>query len=125
MKLTIVPFAADGIALNDVAERVAHSLASLAAESVETRIAVPQWDPAEAYDASRGQYRARKFLERLPAAPADGVVLGLTALDLFIPIFTFVFGEGILGGRRCVVSGLRRAARPGTSHRARGEGSDA
>jgi archaemetzincin len=129
MNLTIVPFASGGIAVSDVAERLARRLASIAVAADEKRpipapaeissaaaaaagcrvlTAAAHWDPAEAYDAARGQYRARKLLERLPPpAAGNDVVLGITALDLYIPVFTFVFGEGLLGGRRCLVSGFR------------------
>jgi len=57
----------------------------------------------------RDQVDADRFLERIeewPAAP--GVVLvGLTALDIAIPIFTFVFGRARAGGRALLVSVAR------------------
>lgn len=37
-------------------------------------------------------------------APGDGVVVGVTPLDMAIPIFTFVFGRARQGGRAAVVS---------------------
>jgi archaemetzincin len=37
----------------------------------------------------------------------QGKVLGVTDVDLFIPILTFVFGEAQLGGRAAVVSTAR------------------
>ena len=57
----------------------------------------------------RDQVDADRLLERIeewPAAP--GVVLvGLTALDIAIPIFTFVFGRARTGGRALLVSVAR------------------
>jgi archaemetzincin len=38
------------------------------------------------------------------ATPADTVLVGLTRLDIAIPIFTFVFGRARQGGRAAVVS---------------------
>jgi len=38
------------------------------------------------------------------AAPPDTVLVGLTRLDLAIPIFTFVFGRARQGGRAAIVS---------------------
>jgi archaemetzincin len=47
-----------------------------------------------AHDAARGQYHSTAILERMVSANgARGRLLGVTAVDLFVPIFTFVFGE--------------------------------
>ncbi|MFH1985768.1 MAG: peptidase M54 [Pseudomonadota bacterium] len=62
-----------------------------------------------AFDALRHQYHSTAILERLAASSpvhADKI-LGLTTVDLFIPILTHVFGEAQLGGRACVVSTCR------------------
>lgn len=59
-----------------------------------------------AYDPRRRQYSSTALLAQLvrgyrnPAAK----VLGVTEVDLFIPILTFVFGEAQLGGRAAVLS---------------------
>lgn len=71
--------------------------------AAETARRPGRFDPLVAYDGSRRQYRSTAFLEHLAAFPGD-VVLGVTALDLFVPILTFVFGEALLGGRTAVVS---------------------
>jgi len=70
------------------------------------RIQRPWFDPEECFDASRGQYRSTLLLERLLTAPPDGAArrLGITSVDLFIPILTFVFGEAQLDGTAAVVS---------------------
>ena len=64
------------------------------------------FDPETAYDLSRGQYNARLMLKLLladPATPATRVV-GVTSVDLFTPVLTYVFGEAQLDGRAAVVS---------------------
>jgi archaemetzincin len=68
-------------------------------------------DAAFARDAERGQYHSTAILQRLRELSADpGVrVLGVTAHDLFVPIFTFVFGEAQLEGHCAVVSFYRLA----------------
>lgn len=68
--------------------------------------------PDGAYDARRQQHSSRVLLtwliEHMPSP--DAKVLGITDVDLFIPILTFVFGEAQLGGRAAVVSTARLAA---------------
>jgi archaemetzincin len=67
-------------------------------------------DPEFAFHSEREQYHSTALLERLasdnPAANGE-VVVGITGLDLFIPILTFVFGEAQLGGRCAIVSYYR------------------
>jgi archaemetzincin len=59
-----------------------------------------------AHDPARGQYHSTAILRRMEALEGDPEthILGVTALDLFIPILTFVFGEAQLGGRCALVS---------------------
>ncbi|RMG51088.1 MAG: hypothetical protein D6723_11225 [Acidobacteria bacterium] len=63
-------------------------------------------DIRRAYDDRRRQYRSREILTQLADLDeADEVkILGVTDVDLFIPVLTFVFGEAQLGGRAAVVS---------------------
>lgn len=64
--------------------------------------------PDEAYDARRKQWSSSRILAWLArAGPEEGRVLGVTDMDLFIPILTFVFGEAQVGGRVAVVSTAR------------------
>jgi archaemetzincin len=62
-----------------------------------------------AYDVSRDQYSSRTLLAALLQRRAAGIerILGVTGLDLFIPILTFVFGEAQLDGTAAVVSTCR------------------
>ena len=59
-----------------------------------------------AYDQPRNQFHSTAILQRLENLASDSQVqvLGVTGLDLFIPILTFVFGEAQLGGRCALVS---------------------
>ena len=72
--------------------------------------------PGEVWDARRGQYETGRILKWLESRHAGAAkVLGLTDVDLFIPILTFVFGEAQLGGRAAVVSTARLS--PGNGSR--------
>jgi len=67
--------------------------------------------PTGVFDPQRGQTSSTGVLEWLRAtgpAPARKL-LGITDVDLFIPILTFVFGEAQLGGTTAVVSTARLA----------------
>lgn len=53
----------------------------------------------------RGQYFSTAIVDHLSRMNArNETVVGVTGLDLFIPILTFVFGEAQLGGSCAVVS---------------------
>ena len=59
-----------------------------------------------AFDPARGQYHSTAILQRLDtlAAGEDIRLLGVTALDLYVPVLTFVFGEAQLDGPCALVS---------------------
>ena len=62
-------------------------------------------DPRSMYDPMRDQYSSRLMLSApLELVPAPDRVLGVTNVDLFMPILTFVFGEAQLGGRAALIS---------------------
>ncbi len=63
-------------------------------------------DIEKTYDPDRRQYNSSQLLVQLiDSAPADTLkILGVTAVDLFIPILTYVFGEAQLGGVGALVS---------------------
>lgn len=71
--------------------------------------------PTDAFDAVRGQHSSTRILRWLRTAgmPEADKVLGVTDVDLFIPVLTFVFGEAQLGGGAAVVSAARLWPRPG------------
>jgi len=74
--------------------------------------------PPQSYDAARQQYLSTELLKALLAntnapvcVPNIGTgrdepskVLGVTEVDLFIPIFTYVFGEAQLNGTAALIS---------------------
>jgi archaemetzincin len=71
--------------------------------------------PATAWDPRRRQHESGSILKWLGSRHAGAAkVLGLTDVDLFIPILTFVFGEAQLGGRAAVVSIARLAPADGS-----------
>lgn len=67
------------------------------------------FDAEVAFDCNRGQYNSRVLLARLleHGDPKSPRLLGVTAVDLFIPVLTFVFGEAELDGRAAIVSTFR------------------
>ncbi len=63
-------------------------------------------DPSRAFDARRLQYDATTLLLLLndPPPPPDVFRIGLTDVDLFLPVFTHVFGAAQLGGTAGIAS---------------------
>lgn len=60
-------------------------------------------DPTPAWNSNRGQYDSTRLiaeLRRLYSVP----VIGAAAVDLFVPVLTFVFGEAEMPGRAAVFS---------------------
>jgi len=65
-------------------------------------------EPVYAYDPLRQQYNSTKILKTmLKTAEDETKTIGITDVDLFIQILTFVFGEAQLGGKVAVVSTAR------------------
>jgi len=66
----------------------------------------PVMDPAAALDKKNNQYNSALILkEMLKNVPRDAEkVLGITNVDLFIPMLSFVFGHAQLNGRVAVIS---------------------
>jgi len=75
----------------------------------ETKISPIEIDAASVFHAARKQYNSTSLLAELNRAigPGDDIVLGVTEVDLFIPVLTFVFGEAVLNGNVAVVSARR------------------
>jgi archaemetzincin len=76
---------------------------------VECEILSAEADPAFAFNLTRQQYHSTEILASLVrrATPASRHLLGVTPVDLYIPIMTFVFGEAQLQGNCAVVSTYR------------------
>jgi archaemetzincin len=66
-------------------------------------------DPAYAFDEKRGQFSSKKVLKRLNACcPRETFkIIGVTRLDLYVPILTFVFGAAQMSGQCAVISTRR------------------
>ena len=69
-------------------------------------IATHRLDPAFAHHPERNQYHSSAIIEHLAArhGTSGELLVGVTDVDLYIPILTFVFGEAQLGGDIAVVS---------------------
>ncbi|MEZ4222128.1 MAG: archaemetzincin family Zn-dependent metalloprotease [Polyangiaceae bacterium] len=64
-------------------------------------------DPHECFVETRRQYDARRVLLNLAERATTDYILGVTGSDLFMPVFTFVLGEAMLGGSAAVISTFR------------------
>ncbi len=66
-------------------------------------------DPAPARDDTRRQYRSTIILDRLRLLMRQGGdrLLGVATVDLFVPIFTFIFGEAEVEGHCALASTYR------------------
>jgi archaemetzincin len=86
--------------LQEVIHRQTGLLTELLPESLDIRFA---------YDSVRQQYHSSQILlglkKQLPST--NDFILGVTNVDLFIPILTYVFGEAQLKGPTGVVSTFR------------------
>ena len=77
--------------------------------NIEAVISNSKIDISDTYDHQRNQYHSSKVLIKLKKIKSEEAVkiLGVTELDLFTPILTFVFGEAQLKGDASVISTLR------------------
>ncbi len=66
-------------------------------------------DPFFAFDYSRNQYNSTALIAKLirRSPEESNNVIGITAVDLFVPVLTYVFGEAQLRGPFAVVSHYR------------------
>lgn len=63
-------------------------------------------DPSFAFDTYRNQYNSTSLINALlEHFPDDGrKIIGVTTVDLFVPVLTYVFGEAQLDGQAAVLS---------------------
>jgi archaemetzincin len=73
---------------------------------VPVRIRRCWFDVQVAYDSYRGQYSSTQLLRELLSERRHRAkrILGVTGVDLFIPVLTYVFGEAQVNGPAAVVS---------------------
>ena len=76
---------------------------------LSVRLLPPKHLPMQTYHVGREQNHSTQLLEYLlnDANLEPLQILGITAADLYIPIFTFVFGEAQLDGRAAIISTFR------------------
>ena len=77
--------------------------------AVPARVLRPLTLPEKTFHIVRGQYHSTQILEYLLSEHNSGAfrILGITSVDLYIPILTFVFGEAQLNGTAAVISLFR------------------
>jgi archaemetzincin len=66
----------------------------------------PEFGPEVAFHAERQQYHSSEMLGHMHQSKIRKCwrLLGVTPVDLYIPILTFVFGEAQMGGKMALVS---------------------
>jgi archaemetzincin len=76
---------------------------------VRCKVLPARLDPEFAFHGERQQYHSSEILHRMQrfVARDSWRVLGVAAVDLYIPILTFVFGEAQIGGPCAVLSAHR------------------
>jgi len=76
---------------------------------VPCRVLAARLDPEFALHEERQQYHSSQILQRMQSFVSEESwrVLGVAAVDLYIPILTFVFGEAQMGGPTAVMSAHR------------------
>jgi archaemetzincin len=81
---------------------------------LEVKITENLGPPEYALHEVRKQYNSNLIIKRLiEICPTDAVkILGVTSLDLFSPIFAYVFGEAQFRGKCAVVSSYRLRGNP-------------
>ena len=107
------------VPLGEVCELTLKSIAAhiLGYLYLDALILPPMEPPAYAYDVRRRQHDAGAIitaLESLPFPQCDKII-GVVDLDLFIPIFTHVFGEARQGNRVALISLYRLKPPPSPS----------
>lgn len=99
-KVGIVPY---GRVSTGILRELAENIAEFFALPVEVLPGVEILE--DAFNPLRNQHHAAKVLEHLAGTHQHCYrILGITVKDLFLPIFTHVYGEAQLSGRAAVVS---------------------
>jgi archaemetzincin len=102
----VLGFLASGTVSPLILDEVAEQSGAFLSATVE--VLGPFDPPSEAFNALRRQHHAGMILEKLAALHPELLrVIGITSYDLFLPIFTHVYGEAQMPGRAAVVSFFR------------------
>ena len=100
-RIEILPFGlVPGGILRELREGLAREFA------VPCEVLAPEPEPEFAFNLARRQYYSTQILLEMNRRPLPNAlkILGVTAVDLYIPILTFVFGEAQMQGGCAVVS---------------------
>ena len=104
------------IPIGEIPEIISKSVAAhfLGYLNLDADILSPLEHPTYALDHQRLQYNAGMILKSLESGPFQDYakVIGLLDVDLFIPIFTHVFGEAQQGGKSALISLYRLKNNP-------------
>ena len=103
-RIQLMPF---GAVPGELLERLS---AGLSREfSIPCGVLPAQPEPTFAFNATRRQYLSTEILAGMTERVTSDAwrLLGVTLVDLYIPILTFVFGEAQMKGRCALVSGHR------------------
>ena len=73
---------------------------------IEVQTAKINLDLKEGYSSDRNQYHSTKIISNaIPLTKnLNGKIIFIVEFDLFVPIFTYIFGEAQLNGKHSVVS---------------------
>jgi archaemetzincin len=97
--------------IGNVDDGLLHELRPAMAETfrVPCKVLPVRLDPEFAFHGERQQYHSSEILHRMQSfLTADSWrMLGVVAVDLYIPILTFVFGEAQMGGPCALISAHR------------------
>ncbi|MCF7823173.1 MAG: archaemetzincin [Candidatus Marinimicrobia bacterium] len=75
---------------------------------VECGLSSHHMDLNRFFDPVRSQYNANEIIkELLPMASGEDKIVGVTELDLFIPVLRYIFGQAYLGGSAALISAHR------------------
>ncbi len=75
---------------------------------METSLSTRPFDMNPYFNPVRSQYNANEIIQKLVTSAAENnKIVGITELDLFIPVLRYIFGQAYLGGSAALVSGHR------------------
>ena len=99
--ITVCPM---GVVERDILDRVADSIETRC--GVSCKVAQKIENPRYAFNESRGQYNSKLILERLQRYCSKDTLrlIGVTQVDLYVPILKYVFGLSQMEGRCAVIS---------------------
>lgn len=96
------------VPLVPVQEEIVHELSAPLADVFHTTVLIKSSVRGlvdRVYDFSRAQYNSTLLLnELLQQSDGTSKILGITSVDLFVPVLTYVFGEAQLNGIAAVMS---------------------